>query len=93
MEILATGLGDYIDGGSFAASIDCGKALGANYKLLYRFERKLHHGSTNSVVFIVDAIDRDVHVTSARSVNAEDRDAILGWIVRVHRLRTRRQIS
>src|SRR5205807_9338172 len=93
MEFLATGLGDYIDGGSLAATIHGRKALGANYKLLNRFERELHHRTADGVVLVVDSIDGDIDISAAGTIDPENCNAILCRIVRVHRLGPRRQIS
>lgn len=47
------------------------------------FERHLHDGPANAVVFVVDAITCVIDVATCASVNADDGDSILDWVVRV----------
>ena len=81
MKIAAACLGNNIYRGAFAASVDGGEALRADNKLLNRFQRKLHYRSADGVVFVVDAVDRNVHVATARPVDCKHRNAALGRII------------
>src|SRR2546430_8838155 len=57
-----------------------------------RLEGKLHHRATDGVVLVVHAINCDIDVAAVLAVNGKNRVAVLGWIVRVCRLHTWRQV-
>ena len=91
MEIVRSGFRNHVDGCAFAAPVCGGEPLSAYVEFLHGVQGKLHDGAADCVVFVVDPIDSDVYIPSVRSVDPEYRNAVLGGIVGIHRLRARRQ--
>ena len=92
MPLVAPGFCDHIDRGTLRPAIRGGKALRADHEFLDRLEGKLHHRATDGVVLVVHAINCDIDVAAVLAVNGKNRVAVLGWIVRVCRLHTWRQV-
>ena len=81
--VVGARLGDHVDGSAFRAAIFGGEALGADLEFLHGFERKLHDGTADGVVFIIDTIDGDVDVATTLSVDGKNRVTVFGGIVRI----------
>ncbi len=86
-------LGDHVDGSAFRAAIFCGEALGADLEFLHGFERKLHDGTADGVVFVIDTVDGDVDVATTVSVDGKNRVTVFGGIVRIGSFNTGSEIS
>ena len=57
--------------------------MGADDKFLYRFERELHDWTTDGIVFVVHAVDRDVDVASSLAIDGKNGVAVFRRIVGV----------
>src|SRR5579864_5551054 len=52
VELVGAGLGDDVDGGTFAAAVGGGETLRGNVEFLNGGKRQLHHGAADSVVLV-----------------------------------------
>ena len=58
-----------------------------------RFQRKLHHGTANGVVLIIDTVYSDVDISATFTVHRKNRIAVFRWIVGIGGFYTRSQIG
>ena len=65
-----------VDRGAFTAAVGGGKTLGADVELLDSFERQLHHGAPDGVVFVVDTVHGDVDIAAGGSTHGKYRHAV-----------------
>ena len=65
----------------------------ADNEFLNSFQWKLHHRAAYSVVLVIDPVDRDVHITTARTIRPKHCNAVLGGVIRVNWLGTWSEIS
>src|SRR5207237_9586571 len=86
MKLIGAGFGYDIESCAFAAAVLGGEAAGADLELLHGFEGKLHDGSADGVVLVVDSVDGGVGVASAGTVYGVDGVTILGGVVAVDHL-------
>src|SRR5438270_12717896 len=93
MEIVGARFGYHVDSGAGRTAIQSRKALRGNLEFLHGLGGKLHHGSTNGIVFVVNAVDSDIHVATAIAVHGKDRVAVLRRIVGISRLYARGQVG
>jgi hypothetical protein len=91
VEIVGAGLGDDVECGTLTSSV-CGReAVGADIELLHRFERQLHDGAADRIVFVVDAVYGGIGVASARTIDGIDGVAVLGGVVAIDLFHAGRQ--
>ena len=86
VKLIGAGFGDDVESGAFAAAVLGGEAVGADLELLHGFEGKLHDGTADGVVLVVDTVDGGVGVASAGTVDGVDGVAIFGGVVAVDHL-------
>ena len=90
--VVGAGLGYDVDGRTFTAAVYRREPLRADIELEDGFKRELHNRAANRVVFVVNAVDRHVDVSSGGTVGGKHSDALLGGIVRIRGFRSRREV-
>src|SRR6185437_9269603 len=79
--VIASRLGDHVDGGAFRPAVLGGKPLRTDLEFLHGLKGKLHHRAADGVVLVIDAVDGDVHVPAARAIYGKNGVAVLGRVI------------
>src|SRR6266550_177281 len=90
MVFIRSSFGDQVDRRAFRAPVSRREALCADHEFLNSLERKLHHGTTDSVVFVVHAIDSYVDVPATLAIYRQNCIAVLGRVIRIRGFHARR---
>src|SRR5207247_8896385 len=85
-------LGDHIDSGAFGAAVFRREPLSADLEFFHGFQGQLHYGSSDRVVLVIHAVDRNVYVASTRTVHGKYRVALFRGIVAISSLDTWGQV-
>ena len=81
MPIVGSAFGDYVHGRAFATPVGRGETLRADIEFLNSPQWELHDRAADSVVFVIDAVHRDVHVAATRAIDPEYGNAVFRGVV------------